>query len=98
MESLMHTVEHLKIKRINRKAPGVYWSPYWVPNGNTGLRLTLPKRTKRRMTMAVPKTYTWVLMPTEGLHCLSSIESYQTVTNLWEMTELTTFHDAELAQ
>ena len=43
------------------------------------------------------KTYSWWLDP-EGMFCHKSPDSYQTVTNLWEVTELTAFHDAELAQ
>lgn len=49
--------------------------------------------------MAAPKTkYSWVLNPTDGLLCFEDLTSFQTVTKLWEVTELTTFHDAELAQ
>jgi hypothetical protein len=43
-----------------------------------------------------PKTYSWVLSP-DGMYCYVTTESYQTLTNLWETTELTAFHDAELA-
>ena len=43
------------------------------------------------------KKYTWVLSP-RGMHCYKSKESWQTVTNLWEVGELTPFHDAELAR
>jgi hypothetical protein len=42
-------------------------------------------------------TYSWTLDPT-GMICFASPDSYQTVTNLWESTELTDFHDAELAK
>lgn len=44
-----------------------------------------------------PKRYTWNLDP-HGMMCYQDISSYQTVTNLWELTEVTPFHDAELAQ
>jgi len=43
------------------------------------------------------KTYTWVLDP-EGMLCFRADESFCTVTNFWETTQLTDFHDAELAQ
>ena len=54
--------------------------------------------------MAKPKpkptddhTWSWSLDP-HGMICFPSPESYQTVTKLWETTELTAFHDAELAK
>src|SRR5216683_3094823 len=47
--------------------------------------------------MATKKTYTWTLNP-QGMICIAARESYQTVTKLWEVTELTAFHDAQLAQ
>lgn len=40
---------------------------------------------------------TWVLTP-HGMSCFQAPESYQTVKNLWEVTELAPFHDAELAK
>jgi hypothetical protein len=43
------------------------------------------------------RTYTWSLNP-HGMLCYVDPESYQTVTKLWETTELTAFHDAQLAQ
>jgi len=43
------------------------------------------------------KTYTWLLNP-HGMYCYDDIDSFQTVTRLWETTELTEFHDAELKQ
>ena|ERR1700730_3479520 len=42
-------------------------------------------------------TWSWSLDP-HGMICFPSPESYQTVTKLWETTELTAFHDAELAK
>jgi hypothetical protein len=44
-----------------------------------------------------PLTRTWVLDP-HGMTCYVAPESYQTLTGLWETTELTAFHDAELAR
>ncbi len=44
-----------------------------------------------------PLTYSWTLDPT-GMLCYASPDSYQTVTKFWESTELTDFHDAELAK
>jgi hypothetical protein len=41
--------------------------------------------------------YTWYLNP-HGMLCAPDVESYQTVTKLWETTELAAFHDAPLAQ
>jgi hypothetical protein len=32
------------------------------------------------------------------VYCFTSPDGFQTVANLWEATELTPFHDAELAQ
>ena len=49
-----------------------------------------PKKPKK-------KTYSWSLDPS-GMLCFQNPQSYQTVTGLWEVTELTDFHDAELAQ
>jgi hypothetical protein len=43
------------------------------------------------------KTYTWALDP-HGMLCWINPESYQTITKLWETTEATAFHDAELAK
>jgi hypothetical protein len=43
------------------------------------------------------KTYSWMLDP-HGLTCYASTDSYQTITKLWGTTELTAFHDAQLAQ
>jgi len=42
-------------------------------------------------------TYTWILSPENGMVCLASPHSYQTVTGLWEVTKLMACHDAELA-
>jgi hypothetical protein len=47
--------------------------------------------------MRPSQTYTWVLDP-HGLICYHSPDSFQTITKLWETTERTGFHDAELAQ
>ena len=41
--------------------------------------------------------YTWLLSP-HGMLCYIDPESYQTVTKFWETTELSAFHDAQLAQ
>ena len=41
--------------------------------------------------------YSWILS-TDGVVCYKSPTAYQTVTNLWEVDELTELHDAELAQ
>src|SRR4029077_12817153 len=42
-------------------------------------------------------TYTWTLNPS-GMLCYVDPANFQTVTKLWEVTELTPFHDAELRQ
>ena len=42
-------------------------------------------------------TYSWWLDPM-GMLCFISDAASQTLTNLWEATELTAFHDAELAK
>jgi hypothetical protein len=56
-------------------------------------KATLTRRKPRRP----PKqTYTWLLSP-EGMLCMISHDSYQTLTDLWETTALSVFHDAELA-
>ncbi len=52
---------------------------------------------KQRATPTRSQTYSWTLNP-HGMLCLPDKESYQTLTNLWETTELTAFHDADLAQ
>ena len=44
------------------------------------------------------KTYSWILDPLDGMLYFESDYSYQTLTGLWEVTELSTFHDAELAK
>ena len=44
------------------------------------------------------KKYSWVLNPTDGMLCFADTVSFQTVTKLWELTEATPFHDAELVQ
>jgi hypothetical protein len=43
------------------------------------------------------QTYTWVLSPEYGMLCYPG-KAEQTLTNLWEADELTTFHDAALAR
>jgi len=44
-----------------------------------------------------PLGYSWSLGP-HGLLCFRDPETFQTVHKLWETTELTEFHDAELRQ
>ncbi len=40
--------------------------------------------------------FTWSLGP-HGMLCYTDPESFQTITKLWETTELTEFHDAALS-
>jgi hypothetical protein len=42
-------------------------------------------------------TRSWIMIDNQ-VRCYISPDSLQTLTNLWEATELTPFHDAELAQ
>jgi len=44
------------------------------------------------------QNYTWILSPEYGILCYPYSKPEQTLTNLWEADELTTFHDAELAR
>jgi hypothetical protein len=41
--------------------------------------------------------YSWMKIGSD-VYCFTSPQGWQTVTNRWEATELTPFHDAELAQ
>jgi hypothetical protein len=43
------------------------------------------------------KKYSWALGP-HGMLCFVDVESFQTVTKFWEVTEVSAFHDAELRE
>ena len=53
---------------------------------------------KLRANTGVATKYTWILSPEYGVLCYPYSKSKQTLTNLWEVNELTELHDAELAQ
>jgi hypothetical protein len=52
-------------------------------------------RPKPRLPLA--QKYSWS-MDSSGVYCFKSPAGYQTVKKLWEADELTSFHDAKLAQ
>ena len=65
--------------------------------------MEMPARRKqvpaqRKQLPVRDKTYSWILSPEVGMNCFESPDADQTVTKLWEVEKLTTFHDAELAQ
>jgi hypothetical protein len=53
---------------------------------------------RQKQQPAQGEKYTWIWSPGFGMNCFRSPDADQTVTKLWEVEHLTTFHDAELAQ
>lgn len=54
--------------------------------------------TKLRAKQGGSSKYTWIYSPEYGVLCYLYDKAEQTLTNLWEVEELTEFHDAELAK
>lgn len=52
----------------------------------------------RKQKPSATNKYTWIYSPTHGMLCYLDPNADQTLTTLWEATELTPFHDAELAK
>jgi hypothetical protein len=50
-----------------------------------------------KKTGPITTAYSWFYAP-DGIECYQNPLATQTVTRLWESTELTDFHDAELAK
>jgi len=48
--------------------------------------------------LSAAKTYDWVLTSDGKVNCFSSSKSKQTIQKLWEVRELSKFHDEELAK
>lgn len=53
---------------------------------------------QRQRPSSTKQKYTWIYSPTHGILCYVDLHADQTVTKLWKATELTPFHDAELAR